>query len=798
MKSIGRTSLANETGRGVLLDCGDGFSCRISALDVDLFHVLFLHDGRPLQPRTWSVPAHGRSDTPWEGRDRADESSWPIPPLTITASPARIRLATPALVAVVHLSPLRLEWALPDGRIFASDRGAQPYMRGERNARVRHAMTRHARDRYYGLGDKTGPLNLHGRRLRTKMTDALGFDPVSGDPLYKHWPFVLVREGAYGIPYGLYYDNLAVATFDLGAEHDNYYGPYRSYEAEGGDLDYYVLAGDRLADVTARFVCLIGGTALPPRWSLGFAQTAMALADAEDAQARMDDFIGRCRTHAIPVSAFHFGSGYTTIGTRRYVFHWNREKFPDPALLMQHFHAAGIHVVANLKPCLLDDHPHFAEAQRIGAFVQDETTGAPAISQFWDGEGAHIDFTNPSAIAWWQEGVQREILANGIDAVWNDNNEYNLPNETAVCHGFSEPIPLDLARPLQPLLMTRASLERQQASKPDERAFTVTRAGCPGIQRYAQSWSGDNESSWRSLKWNLRLGLQMSLSGLYNIGHDVGGFAGPVPDAELLVRWTQALVLHPRFIMNSWKPNGIYTTPWLHPEALPAIRAAIRLRYRLIPYLYSLIHEAVRYHRPMLAPTFLNFEHDPVCFDENDELMCGSYLLAAPVVAPGERARRLHLPAGPRCWYDLYSGEVLASGAEAVVAAPLDRLPLLLAAGGILPMSGTENDYSRLDDEPCRLILIFPGPGRGESRFVLWEDDGIAPQPEPRQVILSLTWTESEVTLTARGERGSASQPYSSVTWQRSSDSPRLAASYDPLGDGSRLLRPAQWPVSIP
>ena len=133
-----------------------------------------------------------------------------------------------------------------------------------------------------------------------------------------------------------------------------------------------------------------------------------------------------------------------------------------------------------------------------------------------------------------------------------------------------------------------------------ERQFSVTRAGCPGIQRYAQTWSGDNQTSWRSLKWNLRTGLTMSLSGMVNTGHDIGGFSGPVPDAELLVRWTQAGLLHPRFIMNSWKPDGVYTAPWLHPEVTPLIRDAIRLRYRLMPYIYSLMHDATAGVPPLL------------------------------------------------------------------------------------------------------------------------------------------------------------------------------------------------------
>ena len=231
---------------------------------------------------------------------------------------------------------------------------------------------------------------------------------------------------------------------------------------------------------------------------------------------------------------------------RRYVFHWNHAKFPDPAALLRRFHAAGMRVVANLKPCLLDDHPRYAEAAATGAFVHDAATGRPLLSQFWDGEGAHIDFTSPAGIAWWQAGLADAVLATGIDAGWNDNNEYELWDEDAAAAGFgTPPAPLALLRPVQPLLMTRATLEAQRRHAPRERAFTVTRAGCPGIQRYAQTWSGDNTTSWKSLRWNLRTGLQMSLSGMYNTGHDIGGFAGPVPEAELLVRWTQAGLLHP-------------------------------------------------------------------------------------------------------------------------------------------------------------------------------------------------------------------------------------------------------------
>ena len=745
-------------------------SCRISFLLPDLARVLYLRNGRPVAPRTWMVPSYGSADVPWEGRDRLDESAWPDCEVRRTDAGDDIVLATTAVTLTIALAPFGLTWALPDGRIFARERAAHATAFGRSG--MRHAFARGERDRFYGLGDKTGKLDLHGRRLRTAMMDSLGFDPERGDPLYKHWPFLIARDGKTGVASGIVYDNMATATFDLGCEHDNYYAPYRTYEAPGGDLDYYIFPGPDIADVTRKFLDLTGRPPLPPRWSLGFAQTAMALADSDDAQERMEAFIEKCAVEKIPISAFHFGSGYTSIGRRRYVFTWNRDKYPDPKALLQKFHAAGMRVVANLKPCLLDDHPSYEEAKSAGVFVVGED-GEPTVSQFWDGEGAHIDFTSRAGVEWWRRGLREHVLESGMDAAWNDNNEFELANEDAVCAGFGEPMPLDLARPLQPLLMTRASLDEQRRHAPLERPFSVTRAGCPGIQRYAQTWSGDNSTSWRSLKWNLRTGLQMSMSGMFNIGHDVGGFSGPAPDAELLVRWTQAGLLHPRFIMNSWKPDAVFTSPWLHPEATPAIREAIRLRYRLMPYLYSLMHAATD-GEAVLRPTFVAFPEDEVCAGDSDELMLGPFLLAAPVVAPGERARRAYLPKGPGCWFDFWTEEALAAGAETVLAAPLDRLPLVVREGAIVPMTGAGDDFSRLHNEPTRAVRIFPGPTAGSSRFVLFEDDGISAPAKATRVTLDLAWTTEDIELSVNVD-GDFPLPYRQIrVIQRQADRRRI------------------------
>jgi alpha-glucosidase len=267
----------------------------------------------------------------------------------------------------------------------------------------------------------------------------------------------------------------------------------------------------------------------------------------------------------------------------------------------------------------------------------------------------------------------------------------------------------------------------------------------PGVQRYAQSWTGDNDSSWHCLAWNIRMAATMSLSGLGNTGHDIGGFSGPVPGAELLIRCTQAGVVHPRMIMNSWKPDGVYTSPWLHQAAIPAVREAIRLRYRLMPLLYSLMHRIAQDGTPPLLPVFAVFPQDRAAYGDTPDLMLGDHLLAAPVVEEGARSRNVYLPAGPECWFEFWSGERLAAGSETVLAAPLDRLPLAVAAGGMIAM--TEARYDRLHDEPSRVLRVFPGQGAGESRCEIIEDDGITANGAVTRVTVVMRWTAETVTL---------------------------------------------------
>jgi len=697
MKAFGRAriSSAHEHGVDLSLDGGGGFG--IQVLEPAMVRVRYKPPSGYREPRTWAIAPKPGLDVEWTGRRRDDSSGFSLPDAQVIRKDGRVTLRTGALSVTVREDPLMLTWQDGHGRAFGSDRTTSSYFASSRTGAIRHYLQRDRAERYYGLGDKTGPLDLHGRRLRTLALDSLGYDPQHGDPLYKHWPFVLTRapDGQW---WGIYYDTLSSCTFDLGCEHDNYHDLFRYVEIDDGDLDYYVLAGSTPGDVIAQFVRLIGGTHLPPRWSLGFAQTAMGLADAPDAQRQLDAFITRIESEGIPCSSFHYGSGYSSRGRRRYVFTWNREKFPDPMSLNARFHDAGMHLVANIKPCLLDDHPACEEVRAEGGFVHDADTGQPVVEQFWDGVGSHLDFTHPAAVAWWQKNLRAQVLDYGIDAAWNDNNEYGIMDDGASCNGFGEALPMHRARPLHALLMTRASFEAQALKHPDEAVFTVTRGGPPGLQRYAQTWTGDNTTSWETLRWNIRTGLQLSLSGMFSVGHDVGGFAGPAPDPELFLRWVQACCLNPRMVMNSWKIDGTVNVPWLHPAVTADVAAAIRLRYTLLPYLWSLFERAHTLHQPIIRPTFYDFPDDAQCFADCDDFMLGDALLVAPVVQPGATTRTVYLPHVPGGWFDFHTGAHMPSGKVHTVPAPLSALPLFARSGASIPVATGAAGRHRHDD----------------------------------------------------------------------------------------------------
>ena len=566
---------------------------------------------------------------------------------------------------------------------------------------------------FYGFGEKTGSLEKTGTRVRMSNKDACGYDPVRTDPLYKHLPWFIKLSADGREACGIYYNTSADCELDIGREYNGYWPRMGQYEADAEEVDLFYVAGPSMADVVKRFCRLTGCAAMLPRYAFGYLGSTMFYSELpENCDREILSFVEKTRREGVLCTNFQLSSGYTTDSTgRRNVFSWNREKFPDPALFVSEMQQQGIVVTPNIKPALLTTNPLYETFREAGAFIH-TPSGGPYITQFWGGKGSFVDFSNPVARSLWQQHMEQSLLDFGIHSVWNDNNEFDISDDEAICDNEGVPTPARQIRGRLPMLMNitaRQALERRYL---DKRLYQVTRSGNAGICRYAQTWTGDNYTCWEALRYNIATMLGCGLSGISLTGSDIGGFAGPAPDAELFVRWIWCGVLLPRFSIHSANNDNTVTEPWMYPEKMDAIRKAFRMRRQLMPYLYSLNAHAHNYGEPILRPMVYEFPDDPKVRYEDVDFMVGDGLLSACVVEKGAKSRSVYLPAN-EVFYDLETRLPYSGGQVITIPAPMDRTPLFQRGGSILP----------LQEEDSIHLWVCPDKA---CDFSLYEDDGIS------------------------------------------------------------------------
>ncbi|AJI74604.1 glycosyl hydrolases 31 family protein [Francisella philomiragia subsp. philomiragia ATCC 25015] len=694
---------------------------RVFVLEENIFRVLFTKSLKPSLDKTWSIT---KDDIPFEGTDRLDTSSFSCPRFEAYGTDDFAFIETSKLKCEINLTGFKISWYKrnADNWIKVSqDLQTQAYNLDFWSDRgIYHAIKKDCDAMFFGLGEKTGSLNRNKKRYEMKSIDPMGYDAESSDPLYKHIPFFISHNLANKSSFGIFYDNLSDSVFNFGKEIDNYHGPYISYEAKAGDLDYYFIIGDRISDITETFSTITGRTILPPYWSLYYSGSTMTYTDLPDAQSQMDNFIDDCKKYNIQCGSFQLSSGYTSIGDKRYVFNWNHSKFPNIEAFTNKYLNNGIKLCANIKPCLLQDHPKLDEVASFNGFIYNKSYTKPELVQFWDELGYYLDFTNPSTISWWQDNVTKQLLEKGIESTWNDNNEYEVYNGEAICYGFGKEIKIKHIKPIQSLLMTKASFEAQKHFAPEKRPYLITRSGCAGLQRYAQTWTGDNYTEWKTLKYNLEMAKGLSLSGIYNFGHDIGGFSGPAPDSELLIRWIQHGIFYPRFTIHSWNDDKSVNTPWMYPEALESIQKAFDLRNELIPYIYQLCYQAHKNAKPIIKPTFYDFESDVKTFEENQDFMIGN-LLIANILEYNQRVREIYLPAGSN-WYNYYTGEVYQGGKIIRLNINIDSVPIFVKEDSIIVTNKHKAEFNNFKQE--LVYKVFPSLNNSQTIHQIHLDDG--------------------------------------------------------------------------
>ena len=642
----------------------DGVTMRLDFFE-DMLRVALLRPDVPLVP-TWSVCPDG--DCPLEGRDKLSTEGLHTVCPEVEESGDTLRFSLGGADFVIEKKNFRITARKGTGLLYADRSGLAFNFDGELGEGSVHYTRREAGERIFGLGDKCGTVNKAGRSFALAAADAMGFRAQSSDPLYKQIPFYICENSAGS--YGLYYDTYSNGRVDFGEEHDNYFEPFSSIRFEEENMVFYLILGTT-EQIVRRFTALCGGAAAVPDWAFRYCGSTMEYTDAPDADERLRAFLSRCEENGIRAGGFYLSSGYTQIGERRCVFHWNRDKIPSPESLSAFFRERGTELIANVKPAFLTEHPLYDELARKGFFLH-YADGSPARFPFWGGMASYLDFTNPGAYAFWKSSVREALIEKGYRHIWNDNNEYDVLDPSVLADGFGKPLPARRIRPLFSYLMARASREAcMEAMGENFVPFNVSRCAIAGTQREATTWTGDNLTDFDDLRYNHCQAMTMALTGFSFFGADIGGFSGPQPDEELFLRWLQYGVFTPRFVLHSWKPGEKSTMPWLYPELTETVRRLFDLREKLLPYLQSEYEHRRQKNETLIYPVFLT---EPGYDCESDCFFCGERILVCPVFDRGAVSVTLTLPQGR--WRLRGEGETISGGTELTVPCLPTDLPV--------------------------------------------------------------------------------------------------------------------------
>lgn len=716
-------SLLLETDAGVLA---------LTFFTPKILRVRMQFDGMACEEPSYQLVMTDREDAAdaFFGKDRKR-----IEPLSYTVKEEEKALSVTGGAFCVNISREEFGLSIADehGRILSEDIGGNAYAL-DRNRRRVHRAARGERDHYYGFGETTGPLDKNVCRIRMKPQDSYGYDALRTDPLYKHIPFFFhVRENGE-FAGALFYHNPSPCEFDMGKSKCNYYPSHYIYTADGGSLDYFVLAAESVDEALDLLTQLIGRPVMLPRYALGYLGSSMYYSELpKDCDRAIETFIDHAFEMGFYMDGFQLSSGYTTYENKRCVFTWDRTRFPNPEEFFAEMKKRHIHVSCNVKPGILAMHPRLTEFEQTkNFFVRTPDESGPQPAAWWGGRGYYADLTNPDTREVWKENCKNELLRKGADSIWNDNCEYDgIADDDAA-------VTADGAAGVQPVLdyrsvmannMCRIARKAILEADPDHRPYIVCRAGSSGIGHLAQTWAGDNTTGWEALAGNIPTILGMGLSGAPNEGADIGGFYGPAPSEELLLRWVQMAVFMPRFSIHSSNTDNTVTEPWMYPKITPYLKKAVLMRYHLMPDLYSLMAEAALTGRPILRPLFEEFPKDPAAGSSSDCFMFGSSLLVAPIVEPGAQIRRIALPKGG-IFYDLFTTKRYEGGKMIDIKAEPDRIPVFLRTGAMLLTAAPSEEYdirgSRgpadyYGEPSCLRILAAP---EQEGSRLFYEDDG--------------------------------------------------------------------------
>ncbi|BAY47427.1 glycoside hydrolase family protein [Scytonema sp. HK-05] len=711
--TIGTVQAVHWDERTINFECGDS-RVAISVLAPNLVRVRMSPNGEFTSRRPWAIAL--------------DDAEWAVIPFQVRETDATVEIETEQIRVSVQRQNCRITCFDKSGRPFAQDADLGMGWRLGAVAAWKHIE---AEEHFYGFGERTGFLDKLSEVKTNWTVDALDYGSLT-DEMYQAIPFFIALRP--DLSYGILFNTTFWSQFDIGAEKPGVW----KMETRGGELDYYIIYGPEPAEILRTYTQLTGKMPLPPKWSLGYHQCRWSY----ESEIVVRELAQEFRDRRIPCDVIHLDIDYMR-GYR--VFTWSPKRFPDAAKLIGDLAQDGFKAVTIIDPGVKyepEANYHVFEQGIENDYFVRQADGRLFHGYVWPEKSVFPDFLRSDVRQWWGD-LHKTLTDIGIAGIWNDMNEPAIDDRPFGDGGNKIWFPLDAPQGgdggdegvkssssssskerathaevhnLYGLSMAQASAEGLQRLRRNERSFVLTRSGFAGVQRWSSVWMGDNQSLWEHLEMSLPMLCNMGLSGVAFVGCDIGGFAGNAT-AELFARWMQVGMLYPLMRGHSAMSTARHE-PWVFGERTEKIcREYINLRYQLLPYIYTLFWEAATTGAPILRPLLYHFPNDPTTYTLYDQVLLGPSLMAAPIYRAGIEHRAVYLPEGT--WYDWWTGESYSGSVHILAHAPLEKMPLYVRAGAIIPMQPV---MQYVDEHPLEQLRLRVFPGTGE--FTLYEDDG--------------------------------------------------------------------------
>ena len=592
----------------------------------------------------------------------------------------------------------------------------------------------------YGLGqNQEGYLDRRGHVLHCQHD----YDAPGGQSVCV--PFLLTNKG-----YGLIWDNPSKTTVSLGFNDQN------TFKSEVGQrVSFFVIAGDYKA-IYQGYRLLTGDVPMLPKSAYGFIQCKQRYTS----QGELLEVAKGYRDRHLPIDDLVIDwFTYSKMGQ----MDMDPAQWPDPAGMNQQLHALNYQVMISVWPRFVPGSRYYDTILKNGWFEQ-LADGTPTDGLPYDRAGSDIDTTNPQAAQWYWKTIRDNYVTKGFDAFWADETEPDLPPNGSFFHIG----PGTQFFNVYPLFHTAAFYNGMRRDMPG-RALILARDTYLGAQHNGTIfWSSDISPTWDTLKRQVPTGLNFVASGMPYWSTDIGGWGylpashkperAPLLDPsdarenvgqyddypELYTRWFEYGTFQPNFRSHGSRPHNEI---WSYGKAAePILEKYLKLRYQLMPYLYSLAWESHQSGAPFMRGLFLDFGADPNVADLGDEYMFGPALLVAPVTEQGVAERSVYLPAGTD-WYNFWTNERVRGGQRLTVAAPIDTISLFVRAGSILPLGSAVQSTN--EQQAIAKVRVYPG---ADANFTLYRDDGKTYAYEQGQhEITELHWNDAQRELTHSG-----------------------------------------------